>query len=172
MAKHVFSLLLKIALFAVVMLTVAKIVPYDELVHSVTRLFDFQSVDKFTHFILGEPDPEARESLNAYLSILINTLISVPVMSFITIAYSAMTRKMSLTDVSIDWIKSIWRRLIKIFGFTFLFWALFRLLPYQAIFPKETYSTFTLVVIMGFQLILTIVCYWIITRKITTKRSL
>ncbi|HIE5564362.1 TPA: hypothetical protein ACXNQR_004704, partial [Enterobacter kobei] len=71
-----------------------------------------------------------------------------------------------------EWFSSTLRRLAKIFGFTFLFWALFRLLPYQSLFPDQTYSNFTMAAIVGFQLLLTIVCYWFITKKITTKRSL
>lgn len=71
-----------------------------------------------------------------------------------------------------EWFSSTLRRLAKIFGFTFLFWALFRLLPYQSLFPDQTYSNFTIAAIVGFQLLLTIVCYWFITKKITTKRSL
>lgn len=172
MAKHALSLFINIVLFAVVMLIVAEIVPYDGLVNSITGLFDFQSADKFTRFILGEPDLEVWESLDAYFSILINTLISVPVMSAITTAYSGATHKVSPAGIPREWFSSTLRRLAKIFGFTFLFWALFRLLPYQSLFPDQTYSNFTMAAIVGFQLLLTIVCYWFITKKITTKRSL
>ncbi|HBL7005620.1 TPA: hypothetical protein LSH92_000747 [Citrobacter koseri] len=170
MAKHALSLFIKIVLFAVVMLIVAKMVPYEGLVNSITGLFDFQSADKFTRFILGEPDLEVRESLGDYFSILINTLISVPVMSAIITAYSGVTHKVSPAGIPREWGSSTLRRLAKIFGFTFLFWALFRLLPYQSLFP--TYSNFTMAAIVGFQLLLTIVCYWFITKKITTKRRL
>ncbi|HAT1610835.1 TPA: hypothetical protein I8Y22_002196 [Raoultella planticola] len=172
MAKHALSLFIKIVLFAVVMLMVAKVVPYDGLVNSITGLFDFQSADKFTHFILGEPDLEIWESLGDYFSILINTLISVPVMSAMMTVYSAVTHKVSPADIPSEWGSSTWRRLAKIFGFTFLFWALFRLLPYQSLLPDQTYSNFTMAAIVGFQLLLTIVCYWFITKKITPKRSL
>jgi hypothetical protein len=50
------------------MLIVAKVVPYDGLVNSITGLFDFQSADKLTRFILGEPDLEVWESLGDYFS--------------------------------------------------------------------------------------------------------
>ncbi len=95
MAKHVLSLFIKIALFAVVMLIVAKVVPYDGVVNSIKGLFDYQSANKFTHFILGEPDLEVWESLGDYFSILINTLISVPVTSAIITTYSVVTHKVS-----------------------------------------------------------------------------
>ncbi len=172
MARHALSLFIKIVLFVVVMLIVAKVVPYDGLVNSITGLFDFQSANKFTHFILGEPDLEAWESLGDYFSILINTLISVPGMSAIITAYSVVTHKVSPAGVPREWASSTLRRFAKIFGFTFLFWALFRLLPYQSVFPDQTYSNFTMAAIVSFQLLLTIVCYWFITKKITTKRSL
>lgn len=172
MAKHVLSLFIKIALFAVVMLIVAKVVPYDGLVNSIKGLFDFQSANKFTHFILGEPDLEVWESLGDYFSILINTLISVPVTSAIITTYSVVTYKVSPAGIPREWGNSTLRRLAKIFGFTFLFWALFRLLPYEPLLPDQTYSNFTMAAIVGFHLLLTIVCYWFITKKITTKRSL
>lgn len=172
MAKHVLSLFIKIALFAVVMLIVAKVVPYDGVVNSIKGLFDYQSANKFTHFILGEPDSEVWESLGDYFSILINTLISVPVTSAIITTYSVVTHKVSPAGIPREWGNSTLRRLAKIFGFTFLFWALFRLLPYESLLPDQTYSNFTMAAIVGFQLLLTIVCYWFITKKITTKRSL
>lgn len=172
MAKHALSFFIKIVLFAAVMLVVAKVVPYDGLVNSITGLFDFQSADKFTRFILGEHDLEVWESLGDYFSILINTLISVPVMSAIITAYSVVTHKVSPAGIPREWGSSTLRRLAKIFGFTFLFCALFRLLPYQSLFPDQTYSNFTMAAIVGFQLLLTIICYWFITKKITPKRSL
>lgn len=172
MAKYALSLLIKIVLFAVVMLIVAKVVPYEGLVDSITGLFDFQSANKFTRFILGEPDPEVWESLGDYFSILLNTLISIPAMSVIITAYSVVTHNVSPAGFPKEWASSTVRRFVKIFGFTFLFWALFRLLPYQSVFPDQTYSNFTMAAIVGFHLLLTIVCYGFITKKITTKRSL
>lgn len=172
MAKHALNLFIKIALFAVIMLLVAKVVPYNRLVDSITGLFDFQSANRVTHFILGEPDLEVWESLDGYFSILINTLISVPVMSALITAYSAMTYKISVTCIPKEWGSSTLRRFAKIFGFTFLFCALFRILPYQSIFPQQAISNFIMAAMMGFQLLLTIACYWFITKRILTKRSL
>jgi len=63
MVKHAFSLFIKIVLFAVIMLSVAIAVPYEGLTGYLIHLFDFQSADKVTHFILGEPDLEVWESL-------------------------------------------------------------------------------------------------------------
>lgn len=173
MAKHALSLFIKIVLFAVVMLIIAKVIPYDGLVNSLTGLFDFQSASKVTRFILGEPDLEVWESLRDYFGILINTLISVPVLSAIITAYNAITRKADQSGLPKLWAVSTLRRFAKIFGFTFLFWVLFRFLPYQSVFPNgEKYSTFITAAIMGFNLLLTIACYWFITKKITSKRSL
>jgi hypothetical protein len=173
MAKHVLSLFIKIALFAVVMLIVAKVVPYDGLVDSITALFDFQSASKTTQFILGEPDLEVWESLRDYFGMLINTLISVPVLSAMITAYNAIMRTEHPYGHTKEWGGSTLRRFAKIFGFTFIFWALFRFLPYQAVFHDgDTFSAFTMAAIVGFNLLLTIACYWFITKKITTKRSL
>jgi hypothetical protein len=172
MAKHALSFFIKIALFVVVMLIVAKAVPYDGVVESITALFDFQSASSFTRFILGEPDPEVWESLGDYFSILINTVISIPVMSGVITAYKAASHKMSSAEIPREWASSTLRRFAKVFGFIFLFWALFRLLPYPYLFPDQTYSNFTVAVVFGFQLFLTAVCYGFITKVITIKRSL
>lgn len=172
MAKHALSFFLKIVLLAVIMLIVAKVVPYEGLVDSITGLFDFESADRFTRFILGEPDLEVWESLDGYFSILVNTLISVPVMSVFITAYRVVKRKVSPAVSHREWAISSLRRIAKIFGFIFLFWGLFRLLPYQAVFPEQTYSDFTIAVIVGFHLLLSIFCYWFFTKKIITKRSL
>ena len=53
MAKHALSLFLKIVLFSVVMLLVAKVIPYDGLVNSIIGLFDFHSASRFTRFCSG-----------------------------------------------------------------------------------------------------------------------
>lgn len=173
MAKHALSLFIKIALFSVVMLIVSEVIPYDGLVSAIIGLFDFQSASNFTRFILGEPDLEVWESLHIYFSILINTLISVPVMSAIITAYSGVTHKVSPANLPEDWILSTLRRLAKLFAFTLLFWLLFRFLPYQAFFPEgETYSALIIAAIMTFNLLLTVACYGVVMNKITTKRSL
>lgn len=173
MAKHALSLFIKIALFSVVMLIVSEVIPYDGLVSAIIALFDFQSASNFTRFILGEPDLEVWESLHIYFSILINTLISVPVMSAIITAYSGVTHKVSPVNLPENWILSTLRRLAKLFSFTFLFWLLFRFLPYQAFFPEgEAYSTLIISAIMTFNLLLTVACYGVVMNKITIKRSL
>lgn len=173
MAKHALSLFTKIALFAVVMLCVAKVIPYDGLVGSLTGLFDFQSASKVTGYILGEPDLEVWESLRDYFSILINILISIPILSAIIIAYSAITRKVDHSRFTKEWALSTLRRFAKVFGFILLFWVLLRFLPYQSFIPNSnTYSTFITAAFASFNLLLTIACYWFITKKITKKRSL
>ena len=170
MAKHALSLLLKIMLFYVVMLIVAKAIPSDGFVSSIIGLFDFQSASRVTRFILGEPDLDVWESLHFYCDILINTLIGIPVMSAMITAYNGMTRKVNPTGLFGDWILSTLRRLAKVFAFTFLFWALFRFLPYSSFFPDgETYSAFITASALAFNLLLTMACYWLIMNEITSK---
>lgn len=170
MAIHALILFIKIVLFTVVMLIVARVVPYDGVVNSIAGFFDFQSANSFSLFILGEPDLEAGESIRHYFSIFINTLISVPVMSAIITAYRAGKHHVSPAGMAGEWTHSTLRRFAKIFGFTFLFWALFRLLPYQSIFPDQKYSFFTVAAVAGVHLLLTIACYRFITKKMTNKR--
>lgn len=155
------------------MLIVAKVVPYDGLVNTITNRFDYQNASKFTGFILGEPDPEVRESLSDYFNILINTLISVPVMSTIIAVYNCIRRKVSPTYLPKEWTFSTQRRFAKLFAFVFLFWAFFRILPYESVFPDDQpYSTFTMAAALAFNLLLTITTYWFFMKKITTKRRL
>lgn len=172
MAKYALSLFCKIVLFALVMLIVANAVPYERLVYSITGLFNFENADRLTRFILGEPDLEIWESLDGYFSILINTLISVPVMSVFITAYRVVTNKVSPAVSYRDWGLSTLRRIGKILGFIFLSWALSRFLPYDSVFPEQTYPNFIIAVIAGFHLLLSLICYRIITKKIITKRSL
>ncbi|WP_329701913.1 hypothetical protein [Scandinavium sp.] len=46
MGKYVINLFIKIELFVVVMLIVAKKIPFDSLVDSLTRLFNFKSASE------------------------------------------------------------------------------------------------------------------------------
>lgn len=174
MAKHALSLFLKITLFAVVMLIVAKTVHYDDLVSSfLSQHMSANNADNIGKWVLGEPDPEPFDSVRFYISIVINTLISIPAMSAIITVYNGVTRKVRPMRLLKEWAFSILRRLTKLFTFTFLFWGMFRLLPYQAVFPDEkTYSAFSTVAVVAFNLLLTIACYGFITKKITTKRRL
>lgn len=173
MAKHALNLFIKIALFAMVMLTVAKFFPYDGLIDYLTSYFDFQSADRVTSFILGEPDMEVLESLRDYFAIMINTLISIPVLSIMITAYNVVTHKITSAAFMKDWAISTLRRFIKLFVFTFLFWTFFRFLPYQAILPdSRTYTVFATTTVVIFNLSITIACYWLIMQKIIIKRSL
>lgn len=173
MAKHALNLFIKIALFNAIMLIVAKVVPYDGLVDAITALFDFQSAERFTHYILGEPDPEPWEALQFYFSLLINTLIGVPVMSAILTAFNGIRHKTRSVFLVKEWAFSILRRLAKIFAFTFIFWILFRCLPYHVFLPdEEVFSAFTLATLVVLNLLLTIACYSLIKKKMTFKRSL
>lgn len=174
MAKYALSLLIKITLFAAIMLTVAKTLNYDDLVSSfVSKHVSFDDADKIGRMVSGEPDPEPTESIRFYISILINTLISIPILSAMFTAYNGVTHKLSPASLHKEWAFSSFRRFAKISAFTFLFWALFRFLPYQLMFPgNQTYSAFAMAAIVGFILLITIACYWLIKKKIIIKRSL
>lgn len=173
MAKNVLSLFIKISLFITVMLIVAKVVPYDGLVDSITALFDYQSTQRFTHFILGEPDVEPWESLQVYFNLLINTLISVPVMSAVITFFNRVTLKVKPASLIKEWIFSTLRRLAKIFAFAFIFWVLFRCLTYHSFFENENnFSDFSLAAFIGLNLLLTIACYCFIMKKMNFRKSL
>lgn len=174
MAKHALNLFIKIALFAAVMLLVLKTVHYVEWVNDViSQHISYDNAQKIGKIMSGEPDPEPYEAIDFYISVLINMLISVPILSAIFTAYNGVIHKVSPAYLPEEWALSTLRRLAKIFGFAVLFWALFRFLPYQYVFPDhQTYSSFTMAAIVGFNLLLTIACYRFITKKIISKKSL
>lgn len=82
----------------------------------------------------------------------------------------AVKYKFIIIDLLRELVSATLRRLAKIFGFTILFWVMFRLLPYHSVYPQQKYSYFTMAEIAGFHLLLTSACYWFIAKKITTKR--
>lgn len=170
MSRHVFHLFIKLTLFAVVMVVVAKVIPYEGLVDAIMVIFTYQSADRFTHFILGESDLEVWQSLNAYISILTNILISVPVMTVLITLCRAVKYKFIIIDLLRGLVSATLRRFAKIFSFTILFWVMFRLLPYDSVCPQQKYSTFAMAAIVSFHLFFTIACYWFIAKKITPKR--
>lgn len=173
MAKRAFNIFIRIALFTVIMLLVAKAVPYEGVVNALTASFNFHNAQVLTSFILGEPDPEVWESLRDYISILVNTLISVPVMSVLTTFFNGVTRRIRPDYLAKEWAFSTLRRLGKIFLFTFIFWLLFRLLPYSSFFSDElTFSFLNLAAFLVSNLLLTIICYYFVRKKIKFQRRL
>lgn len=100
------------------MLVVAWGVPYEDLVDSfIDTHISYTDAGMIAKQILGEPDPEPYD----YISLVINTLISVPLMGVITSAYNAIIRKTKPADLPKEWTLSTLRRFGKIVLFTFLF---------------------------------------------------
>ncbi|MCU6669434.1 hypothetical protein M8013_11825 [Enterobacteriaceae bacterium H4N4] len=166
------KLLIKIVLFILMMLFVAWTVPYSDLIFAfVSKHITLDESEKIAKFILGEPDPEPRESLRDYLSLLINTLISMPLLSAIITAYNTITRRNHFSEIPEEWASSTLRRFAKLFLFTFLFWALLRFLPYQAIFPADqTHADFTMAAATAFNLMITVFCYRFLTNNLYPLR--
>lgn len=173
MAKSALNLLIKAIFFTAIMLVVAKVVPYEPLAEALTGLFDYQRAEKLTAFVLGEPDSEAWESLYSYFSVFINILISVPVMSAMLAACNVIIRKARPAHFLQAYVLSTSRYYAKVLTFIVLFWAFFRLLPYQALFPTgQAISGLLIAAITAFNLLITLACYCFITKKMTIKRSL
>lgn len=174
MAKHVHNLIIKIVLFCMTMLLVAWLFSYDGLVDRLMREYiTLNMAEKTGNYILGEPDPEPYESIRLYISLMINILISVPLFSSVIAIINIMMSRISPVHHLKECFFSILRRFYKIFSFTLLFWAVFRALPYQALFPGHAkLSISTIMIIVGFNLLITGICYWFISRKLTIKRSL
>ena len=169
MGRYVLNFTVKLVLFFAVMLLVAKAVPYEGLVDRfMTDHFDLERVIKVSGFIMGEPAPEPWDDVQEDVSIFINTLISVPLMSLMTTAYDVILRNRILSDSPKLWMKSTARRFSKIFGFTFIFWAAFRLIPYDSI-PWESDSNFLALTVIILHLCLSIAIY-LAMKKLLLKR--
>lgn len=156
----------------IVMLVVAWVVPYEDLVDSfIYTHISYTDAGKIAKKVLGEPDPEPYDSISSYISLVINTLISVPLMGVIISAYNAITRNTKPAELPKEWALSTLRRFGKIALFTFLFWALLRLLPWQTLSPNnQTFTAFTAVAFLVFNLFLTSICYRFITKNVTNQR--
>ncbi|MBD2802763.1 hypothetical protein ID854_20540 [Xenorhabdus sp. M] len=162
-----------ISLFIVSMLLVANYIPYDGFVdYFIMQHIIFADAERIGKVVLDELDTESYESVRDYFNTLINILISVPLLCILTTAFDANTWKTKPTVLLKKWALPTIRRFTKLFAFGFLFWALFRFLPYQHIFPNaQIYSSFTITAVIVFNLLITIVCYGFITKKIAIKRS-
>ena len=172
MAQRACNFSIKIILFITTMLIIAKVVPYEGFVDELANCIGDQNAAKFSSFILGEPDLEVWDSLRMYLSILLNTLVSIPVMSMIDTFYVGVKRGMSTSSLFCIWGVTSLRRYGKILTFTFIFWVLLRFIPYQYMFPDDkVYSSIILVAVAVFNLIITIVCYGLIKKIIFSKGS-
>lgn len=163
---------IRIVLFFIAMLAVAWVVPYEDLVDTfIYTHISYSEAEKIAKQILGEPYPEPYDSISDYISLIINTFISVPLMSVIITAYNAITRKTKPADLPKEWALSTLRRFAKIALYTFLFWTLIRFLPWQTLFPdNQTFTAFTAVAFLGLNLFLTSICYRFITKNFTNKR--
>lgn len=98
--KDLFNPVIKIVLFIVIMFLVAKWVPYGGFVSAITERFDFEGAQRFTAAIEGEPNPEAWEAVSDYFSLLINTLISIPLLSAVITTYRIFTINMAITTAA------------------------------------------------------------------------
>ncbi|HHQ6236913.1 TPA: hypothetical protein ACSRG2_005000 [Klebsiella pneumoniae] len=171
MVKPALNFAVKFALFCAVMLLVAKAVPYDGFVDRfIMTHFDFERAEVFTRFISGEPVPESWESLHDDFSIFINTLISVPVMGLVMTAYHAVRHRLTPAAHAREWLISTARRFLKVFGFTFIFWGAFRLIPYDAVIGTSD-SAFLTAAVTGFNLCLSVAVYLITKKLVNNTRS-
>ncbi|MBB1201347.1 hypothetical protein EGM70_13715 [Enterobacteriaceae bacterium 89] len=166
MGRYVLNFTIKFLLFWVVMLLVAKAVPYEGLVDQfMTDHFDYDRVKKVSGFIMGEPAPEPWDDVQEDISIFINTLISVPLMSLMTAAFEVVMRHSNFSDSPKLWVKSTTRRFSKIFGFTFIFWATINLIPYDSI-EGINESNFLATTAFIFNLLLVITVYLLIKQML------
>ncbi len=172
MAKLALNFAVKLALFCGVMLLVAQWVPYDGLVDRfISKHFDFEEAERLTRFVLGEPDLEVWESLRDYFCVIVNTAISIPLFGLIITGYRALTMRGAVAPHAKEWMTSTVKRFLKVISFTFLFWAVLRIFPYEAIIKKDSNSNFVFSMIILFNLIVSISTYIVVVKLLRKTRS-
>ncbi|MDX5629765.1 MULTISPECIES: hypothetical protein [unclassified Brenneria] len=171
MAKRVIDLIIKLVLFFAVMMMVAKFGHYDDLVNNIMNKYvSFDTADKLGKLLFGEADPEPYESVSYYINILINLLISVPLLSAMITVFNVITNRVKFTEHLSECALSIVRRFVKIFIFTFLFLGVFRIFPYEIfISDNQRISFATMATVVGFNLLITIVFYYFSARLVNKR---
>ncbi|WP_337038413.1 MULTISPECIES: hypothetical protein [Pseudescherichia] len=159
--KDKFNPIIKIALFILIMFLVAKWVPYGGFVSAITDKFDYQSAQRFTAAIEGEPNPEAWEAVSDYFSLLINTLISIPLLSAVITTYRIAVKRSTTGHHAKEWMTSTVRRFLKVFLYTWLFWIVFRVMPYESL-VNGSQSTALYLAIAIINIAITIAAYVLI----------
>jgi len=167
--KDLFNLIIKIALFIVIMFLVAKWVPYGGFVSAITDKFDYQSAQRFTAAIEGEPNPEAGEAVYDYFSLLINTLISILLLSAVITTYRIAVKRRTPGHHAKEWMTSTVRRFLKIFLFTWLFWIVFRVMPYESLINGSQNSA-VYIAIFTINMAITTAAYMLIVRLIKKEK--
>lgn len=169
MATHALNLFFKICIFMLVMWMVS-FIPYDEGVNTaISQYIGFDAAHKITFFILGETDPEPRDSLAEYCYIIINTIISVPCFSVVMLIINGINFTKPYCFLKTLG-KSIIRRYFKIIIYTFMFWLSLRFIPYEKLIHGNT-STTSLLLIIIFNLLISTVMYSIFIKLVKRTRS-
>ncbi len=161
--KDLFNPVIKIVLFIVIIFLVTKWVPYGGFVSAITERFDFEGAQRFTTAIEGEPNPEAWEAVSDYFSLLINTLISIPLLSALITTYHIAVKRSTTGHHAKEWMTSTVRRFLKIFLFTWLFWIVFRVMPYESL-VNGSQSTAVYIAIFTVNIAITTAAYMLIVR--------
>lgn len=174
MAQRALKSILKIVVFVIVMLVVAKVVPYEGFVNNLLyRHISLSDAQSLTEWFLREPYPEPYDALNDYIKLFVNVLISVPLFSFLVTAISCIRKNKGAVEHVKECYRSIVRRITKLIFLSFVFCLFFRSLPYEIFFSDgRLTSSLTIVLIICINLLITIVCYWFIAKNIMNKRSL
>jgi len=169
--KDLFTLITKIALFILIMFLVAKWVPYDGVLSAITERFDFEGAQRFTAAIEGEPNPEAWEAMSDYFSLLINTLISIPLLSALITTYHIAVKRSTVGYHAKEWMTSTVRRFLKMTLYTWLFWIVFRVMPYEPL-VNGSQSTAVYISIVIINIAITTAAYMLIVRLVKKEAAL
>lgn len=163
--KDKFNPIIKIALFILIMFLVAKWASYGGIVSAITERFDFKGAQRFTAAIEGEPNPEAWEAVSDYFNLLINTLISIPLLSAVITTYHIAVKRSTTGYHAKEWMTSTARRFLKVFLYTWLFWIVFRVMPYESL-VNGSQSTAVYIAIFTVNIAITTAAYMLIVRLV------
>ncbi|WP_312776851.1 hypothetical protein [Pseudescherichia sp.] len=166
--KDKFNPIIKIALFILIMFLVAKWASYGGIVSAITERFDFEGAQRFTAAIEGEPNPEAWEAVSDYFNLLINTLISIPLLSAVITTYHIAVKRSTTGYHAKEWMTSTARRFLKVFLYTWLFWIVFRVMPYESLVNGSQNSA-VYIAIFTINMAITTAAYMLIMRFIKKR---
>jgi hypothetical protein len=141
MVEAVFKLIIKTLLFSTIILVFAEPSIFLSY-HLVTAYISFSDALIISRILDGDEITEAFQTVRDYTSLTIDVFISVILYSIITMIYSHLRSGEGSVK---NWrqplstfVKSTLLRIVKIFSILFIFWSLFRFLPYEYVMDTKS----------------------------------
>lgn len=170
MAKNVLNTILKICTFIMIMWLVS-FIPYENIIDPlIFENVNYNTAKTLIFYILGETYSEPYDLLLLYLYILLNIIISIPLLSLVTISTSIYTNNTKHHSCAKEWLASVVRRYMKTFIYSTIFCSSFRLIPYEQIVSNVDKEIILLLIII-FNLVFSTILYFSLVEIVKRTRS-